>query len=326
MSDLSAPALLPMLAVAADTLPEGEEWAYELKWDGVRALARLGGGGVRLTSRTGNDVTACYPELEELAAAVAGGTVLDGEVVALDEDARPSFQLLQRRIHVSDPRRARLLASSVPVCFFAFDLLVLGGSDLLDQPYERRRGELEALSLSAEHLSVPPRLDVAAATALEVAGSCGLEGVVAKRRRSRYEPGRRSPAWRKVKLTTTVEVVVCGLLPGQGRRESSVGSLVIAVPGEGGLRYAGKVGTGFRDGDLTELALRLQPLVRPTSPLVGRVDEPLPGVRWLEPEVVGEVAFFSWTAAGRLRGPSWRGLRSDKRPSELEPAPAPRRR
>jgi bifunctional non-homologous end joining protein LigD len=310
----------PMLAVAG-TLPEQRpDWEHELKWDGVRVIARLGGGRLRLSSRRDTDVTGCYPELGELTALLRADAILDGEVVALGEDARPSFQLLQRRMNVSDPARVRQLASRIPVAFLVFDLCLLAGRWLTGEPYASRRAALSGLGLAGEHVAVPEPLLASGAAALELAGACGAEGVVAKRVDSTYRPAERSASWVKQKLLDTIEVVICGMVAGNGRRTDRFGALVVGVHGDDGLEYAGKVGTGFSEHTLRDLSARLAGLSAPNHPFVRPPAEALGEVEWVLPRLVGEVSYQQWTVSGRLRAPSWRGLRHDLVPELLEPA------
>ena len=304
-----------MLAVAG-TLPaaaEEQRWAFEMKWDGVRAVVYLEHGTLRVLTRNDRDVTATYPELRGLGDALGQGrVVLDGEIVALDSAGRPSFGELQQRMHVQRP--ALTLRERVPVTYLAFDLLRHDGTALLDAPYDDRRAALGRLGLDGPHWATPPAFEGDGGAALALSEAQGLEGVVAKRRDSTYHPGRRSPAWVKVKHVRMQEVVVGGWRAGGGRREGGIGSLLLGVTdGEGRLVYAGHVGTGFTHRMLVELATLLRPLVRTTSPF----DDEVPraharDAHWVSPRLVGEVAFTEWTRDGRLRHPSWRGLRTDK--------------
>jgi bifunctional non-homologous end joining protein LigD len=312
----------PMLA-AAGPVPRAPGWAFEFKWDGVRAVVAAAADRVRLTSRLGNEVTAGYPELAGIGALTAGRPVLlDGEIVALDEAGRPNFGLLQDRMHVRHPSPE--LRSRVPVSFYAFDLLYLGGETLVPLPYDERRARLDALDLPGAdptcRVLVPPSFpDVGGDQLLDIARAHGLEGVVAKRRASRYEPGRRSPAWVKTALIRTQEVLIGGWTVGEGRRTRTFGSLLLgAHDATGALRYLGHVGTGFNEAALGDLMARLRPLTRPASAF----DEPVPReharhARWVEPVLVGEVEYRLMTRDGRLRHASWRGLRPDRDPAEV---------
>lgn len=301
------------------SLPLGAgPWGYEMKWDGVRALVECADGRTRLTSRNDKDMTVSYPELHGLATALGHDALLDGEIVAFDQAGRPSFGLLQQRMHISKAADAAKRAEQAPAVFLAFDLVELDGVSLLDQPYRDRRELLESLELSAAHWQVPPAFDGDAEQALAVSREHGLEGIVAKRLDSRYQAGRRSHDWLKIKFVKTQEVVLGGWRPGQGRRTSTIGSLLLGVPTPEGLRYAGHVGTGFSEEMLNELSARLTALERPSSPF----SELLPSAdrrdaHWVKPTLVGEVAFTEWTADHRLRHPAWRGLRPDKSPADV---------
>jgi bifunctional non-homologous end joining protein LigD len=305
-----------MLATAGP-VPHGPGWAFEFKWDGVRAVVAAADDRVQLTSRLGNDVTAGYPELAGIGAVTGGRPVLlDGEIVVLDKAGRPNFGLLQDRMHVRHPSAE--LRARLPVSFYAFDLLYADGASLLAAPYDERRARLAALG-PAERVLVPPSFDdVDGDQLLGVARQHGLEGVVAKRRAGRYEAGRRSPSWVKTALVRTQEVVVGGFTAGEGRRTGSFGSLLLGAYADGELRYLGHVGTGFSDAVLTDLTARLRRLVRPASPF----DELVPReharkARWVEPVLVGEVEYRLVTRDGRLRHASWRGLRPDRAPESV---------
>lgn len=315
MADLIA----PMLATAGSLPPpaQDDQWAYEMKWDGVRAVVYLAGGRLEIRSRIGRDVTVSYPELRELSAAV-DGAVLDGEIVALDGSGRPSFGLLQQRMHVADAKEARRLAGAVPAVFLAFDLLRLGSELLLDQRWSTRRELLDRLELDGPAWQTPPVFHGGGGQALDASRVQHLEGVVAKRLSSPYRPAARSRDWIKIKHVRTQEVVVGGWRPGQGRRSGSVGSLLIGVPGPDGLEYAGHVGTGFSDAALARLLVRLRGLARDDSPFATALARPERlDAHWVQPVLVGEVAFTEWTPDRRLRHPAWRGLRSDKRPQDV---------
>lgn len=318
MPDVVLPApVMPMLATPG-AVPHGPGWAFEFKWDGVRAVVAAAGDQVQLTSRLGNDVTAGYPELAGIGAVTGGRPVLlDGEIVVLDPAGRPNFGLLQDRMHVRRPSAE--LRSRLPVSFYAFDVLHLDGESLLAAPYDERRARLAALG-PADRVLVPPGFDdIDGDQLLAIARSHGLEGVVAKRRAGRYEPGRRSPGWVKTALVRTQEVLVGGFTAGEGRRTTTFGSLLLGAYDAGdALRYLGHVGTGFSDAVLIDLMARLRPLARSTSPF----DEVVPReharrARWVEPVLVGEVEYRLVTRDGRLRHASWRGLRPDREPASV---------
>jgi bifunctional non-homologous end joining protein LigD len=309
-----------MLATAGGLPPDDHSWAYEMKWDGVRAIAFVEGATVQLWSRTGREITHSYPELQELAAVTgADRAVLDGEIVAFGGGAWPSFEALQQRINISSPAQIRVLAAQVPVSYLAFDLLCLDGRPLLDAPYAERRALLDGLGPNGRHCQTPPSFtDVTGAEMVALSKQHGLEGVVAKRLSSRYDPGKRSPAWRKIKNVSRQEAVVGGWKPGEGGRAGQIGSLLIGVQGPDGLAYAGHVGTGFSQETLAMLGERLAPLRRDTSPFAAPVPpEHARAAIWAEPRLVIEVAFGGWTSAAVMRAASYKGLRTDKDPADV---------
>jgi bifunctional non-homologous end joining protein LigD len=310
---------LPMLATVGELPPPEEDalWGYEFKWDGVRAVAAVRGGALGLTSRKGTDITVRYPEVGRLPDGLVGhDAVLDGEIVAMDENGRPDFGALQNRMHRTGPEVSRM-AAAMPVTYLVFDLLSWDGEDLLARPYAERRERLDALGLAGHRWVATPWFRGGGAGVRAASEENGLEGVVAKRLTSLYRPGLRSPDWRKVKNVRTQSVVVGGWRPGQGRRAGGVGSLLFGVPdGEGNLVYAGHVGTGFSDQDLKDLKRMFT--ARSTSPFHGTLPrEVTRDAHWVEPELVGEVAYAVWTADGRLRHPSWKGIRDDLEPDDV---------
>jgi bifunctional non-homologous end joining protein LigD len=311
----------PMLAAPGEP-PRGglDDWALEMKWDGVRALAFIEAGHLRLASRTGKDITATYPEVAGLAHAIGHKqALLDGEVVAFGPDGQPDFETLQPRMHVSSPAQAARLAETTPVAYLAFDILQLDGRPLTWLPYRDRRDILTPILHNGPWWQCPPAFsgeDFDAVLAASAAN--GLEGVVAKRLDSRYEPGGRSGNWLKVKNCRRQEVVVCGWKPGKGNRTGQIGSLLIGVYGDGGLLYCGHVGTGFTDKTLRMLGEKLAPLRRSGNPFDGPVPpEHARTAIWAEPRVVIDVTFERWTRAGRMRAPAYRGLRDDKDPADV---------
>jgi bifunctional non-homologous end joining protein LigD len=311
----------PMLAELGSLPLNDDAWAFELKWDGIRAVSYLEGKKLRIESRNGNDLSSSFPELDGLKESFAGRQlILDGEIVSFGADGRPSFQALQPRIHSSDRRRSLRLADEAPVTYVVFDLLFEDGEFLLDEFYDERRRRLEALGLEkAERLAVSTRFEGPGKDVFAASKQQGLEGIVCKKRLSPYRPGRRSPEWTKVKNTRMQEVVIGGYTAGQGRRRDRIGSLLLGLPDEKGrLTYIGQVGTGFSEESLSELARRLGPLATSSSPFSNEVPSKYSrDASWVEPLLVGEVTFGEWTKDGRLRHPSWRGLREDKEPKEV---------
>ena len=316
------PALIrPMLASSRDALPTDDaKYGYEFKWDGVRAVVYVDGGRPRVLSRNDRDVTGSYPELRAMAESLGSRrVVLDGEIVAMDERGRPSFEALQSRMHVTNPAQVRRLSTQVPATYLVFDVLYLDGRSLLDEPYTERRRLLESLALAGPSWQTPPHFDGGGESILAASKEQGLEGVLAKRLDSRYYAGKRSDTWLKIKNLRTQEVVIGGWKPGEGRRKGVIGSLLLGVPGDDGLTYVGHVGTGFTDAMLRELDAMLKPLERTDPPFANAIPRlHAKDAHWLEPRYVGEVAFSEWTKAGILRHPVWRGLRDDKSPTEVK--------
>lgn len=309
----------PMTATLAKLPRDEGKWAYELKWDGVRAIAYCDGGHIRLESRNLREITSQYPEVRPIAAALgARQAVLDGEIVAFGDDGNPSFQALQRRMHLGSEAAVRRRAKDTPVTYVLFDLLFLDGHDLCDLPYSERRARLEELALEGPAWQTPANHLGDGQPLLELTAERGLEGVVAKRLDSRYLPGRRSSAWRKVKNVRSQHLVIGGWMPGEGRRSGTLGALLVGYYEEAGeelrLRYAGRVGTGFSDETLRQLSTLLEKLRTDESPFTGR--QPPKQAIFVEPRLVAEVEFREWTAARTLRAPSFKGLRDDRDPAE----------
>ena len=297
-----------MLATPADVLPRGDGWAFEPKWDGYRALGRIAAGVATLHSRNGNDLTPRFPGVARaIALAVrAPAAVLDGEVCALDDAGRSDFGRLQR--------------GEGALAFIAFDLLELDGASLLARTYTERRNELaRLLDTSVVGVLLSPSFDDGAALE-QAAREHGLEGVVAKRVTSTYQPGRRSSEWRKLKLKAHQELVIAGFTRGQGRRSAGIGALLLGVNGPEGLRFAGSVGTGFSDRELDRLELLLQPLHQKDSPFSEAPALPRTrsaDVTWVAPTLVAQIEFAEWTRDGRLRAPVYLGLREDKSAADV---------
>lgn len=307
--------IVPMAATLSRLPARDEGWGYEIKWDGVRAIGYAEPGRLRLVSRNLRDVTAQYPEIGPMTRDIgARRLVLDGEIVAFDDAGRPSFQRLQPRMHVKSESEIRRRRNDTPVTYVVFDLLYLDGRSLLGAPYQERRQKLEALGLGGPSWQVPAYQRGEGRAFLDASRAQGLEGIVAKRLDSTYQPGRRSQDWLKVKNVRRQEVVIGGWVAGQGRREGELGALLVGYhdgdDGEARLRFAGKVGTGFDAAALRLLRDRLEPLRTDRSPFTGR--QPQKDAVFVEPTLVCEVEFSEWTGSGTLRHPSYQGLRDDK--------------
>jgi len=329
----SAPAateLRPMLATSAtpaqarlaartwtDREHGAEAWV-EMKWDGIRAVGAWDGQRLRLFARSGNEVTHRYPELTAVDAGLgAEPCVVDGELVALEPDGRPSFPLLQTRMNLEHAGDIARVARRTPVRYYLFDALSHDGDDLAGLALRERRDVLEAVAAaSVESITVPPVFDDVDA-ALDTSEQLRLEGIVVKDPASRYLRGGRSESWLKVKNTRTQEVVIAGIRPGKGGRSGTFGSLLLGIPGADGLRYAGRVGSGFSDSTLSMLLKKLTPLRTDQNPLVGVPPLDARDALWVRPDLVAEVEYGEFTPGGILRHPRWRGLRPDKSPAEV---------
>lgn len=340
----NADALRPMLATSATPAAAkhaagrwGEAWV-EMKWDGIRAVGAWDGSRLRLFARSGNEVTHRYPELTAVDAGLGPEpAVVDGELVALEPDGRPSFPLLQTRMNLERAGDIAREARRTPVRYYLFDVLSHDGDDLADLPLRERRDVLEAIAGAGptrpeaprdapaprggdvgtvDAIGVPPVFDDVDA-ALDTSSQLRLEGLVVKDPASRYRRGERSGSWLKVKITRTQEVVIAGIRPGKGARGSTFGSLLLGIPGPEGLQYAGRVGTGFSDSTLATLMKKLLPLRTDENPLVGVPRLDARDALWVEPELVGEVEYGEFTPGGILRHPRWRGLRPDKSPEDV---------
>lgn len=308
----------PMLAVPAEAPPVEPGWLYEIKWDGVRALCFLEQGKLRLVSRKGTPMDRQYPELAALPRYVsATDAVLDGEIVALDEHGRPSFERLQPRIMASDPNAIAHLARTRPVTLYVFDLLYLDGYDLRPAPLAERKRLLASILRHGPPVRLSEHFEVSGGELLEAVRAQQLEGIVAKRAASSYVAGR-SPDWLKIKVVSEQDLVICGLT--EGRREY-FGALVLGVYEDGELRFAGSVGTGFDRKTMEGIARLLEPLRTSEPPFKEAPDLPQP-VTWVRPELVCTVRFQSWTEEGRLRAPVFVGLRPDIEPRECVRRPA----
>jgi bifunctional non-homologous end joining protein LigD len=303
--------VVPMMARLSDLPRNDRDYAFEVKWDGVRAISYCEGGRVRLESRNLRDVTKHYPELRKLGRELGSRrAVLDGEIVALDEQGHPSFQRLQPRMQLASESAIRRRMADTPVTYMIFDVLYLEGRNTMGLPYTERRALLEQLDLNGDNWRTPAYHVGEGKAMLAASKEQGLEGVLAKRLDSRYKPGSRSGDWLKVKNGMRQELVIGGWLPGQGGRSATLGSLAVGFYEDGKLVYAGNVGTGFTQRTLQDLLVRLQALERPDSPFEGR--QPPKGTRFVEPELVAEVEFRGWTKTRTLRQASFKGLRDDK--------------
>lgn len=312
----------PMLAILADgsEFTDQSAWAFEMKWDGVRMICCLGGGEVRLYSRKGRDDTAAYPEVAQaLLPLAARSVVLDGEVVAVDEQGRPRFGLLQNRINLTKPVDIARASRATPARLMLFDVVQVDGRLLVALPYEERHRLLVELIPSewAPQVQVPPSFDDDLEAALDTSEAFGLEGVVAKRRGSGYESGRRSGAWLKIKHHRMQEVVIGGWRAGEGRRQGTVGALYLGIPDQTGIRYVGRVGTGFSDQQLDEAKQLLGPATVSECPFHDVPAEDAKDAHWVVPALVGEVEHEGWSNHQRLWHPSWRGWRPDKTPADV---------
>jgi bifunctional non-homologous end joining protein LigD len=319
--------LRPMLATSATpgrAREAARRWSggggawVEGKWDGIRAIAVWDGARLHLRARSGNDVTAKYPELTTVDLGFGPApAVMDGEIVALDAGGRPSFPLLQTRMNLAKPREIAREAARTPVKLFLFDILSRDGRDLGPLSLSERREELEDYAASAtDPVVLPPVFDDVDA-ALAGSRTLALEGIVVKDPGSPYRRGARSEQWLKVKITRTQEVVIGGIRPGQGGRNGTIGSLLLGIPDGEGIRYAGRVGSGFSDATLATLEAELRPRRTDENPFVGVPRLDARDALWVRPELVGEVEFAEFTPGGILRHARWRGLRPDKSPDEV---------
>ena len=314
--------LRPMLATKSSPaeitgLP-ADDWSFEMKWDGMRALVSVDASTVRVRSRSGADVTDAYPELAGLAKAVSTSScVIDGEIIARDRSGRPNFSLLQQRMNVADAREVARLRDDVPVSFMAFDVLEINGLDCTSLPYRERREFLRDIVDTSDLIDVPPAFDGDAEAALEASRDLELEGIIAKRQDSPYRTGARSRDWLKLPHADTAEVVVIGWRRSEND-PSSIASLLVAVPTADGFEYAGRVGTGFSTKERAEILRQLRPAERTTAPI-----EVPPSIRrdahWVAPKRVGEITYRERTPSGSFRQPVWRGWRPDRSARDLAP-------
>jgi bifunctional non-homologous end joining protein LigD len=307
--------IAPMLARSGKLPPDEESYGFEVKWDGIRTVLFCDHGHLTLQGRNFTDFTPRYPEVRELARELgARRLILDGEVVAFDDEGRPSFERLQTRMHLASDSAVRRRMRDTPVTYVIFDLLYLDGHSTMPLSYEDRRRVLEALALEGPAWRTPAYHRGEGTVLLEATRELGIEGILAKRLDCPYEPGRRSSGWIKVKNVCLQDVVIGGWTPGEGGRAGHLGALAVGVMEDGRLVYAGKVGTGFTERTLAMLERELQPLQRDESPFEGR--QPPKGTVFVEPRLVASVEFREWTNSGTLRAPSFKGLRPDKDPQD----------
>jgi bifunctional non-homologous end joining protein LigD len=310
------PESLPPMLARSGKLPRNEEdYGFEVKWDGIRTIVFSDHGHISLQGRNFTDFSSRYPEVRELSRELgARRLILDGEIVAFDDDGRPSFERLQSRMHLASDSAVRRRMRDTPVTYVIFDLLYLDGRLTLPLAYEDRRTILEELGLEGPAWRTPAYHRGEGTALLEATKNLGIEGVIAKRLDGTYEPGRRATGWIKVKNVNIQDVVIGGWTPGEGGRSGRLGALAVGMMEDGKLVYAGKVGTGFTQEMLGVLMRELEPRRRDTSPFAGR--QPPKGTVFVEPELVAGVEFREWTRTGTLRAPSFKGLRPDKDPQE----------
>jgi bifunctional non-homologous end joining protein LigD len=310
-----------MLATLVDEPFNNDDWLFEIKWDGYRAIAFIEGDSLRLVSRNQNDLTKAYPELQEIAPHVRACTaILDGEIVALDEQGRPSFGLMQQRTGVGEGgRRIRRTRDDIPVMYYVFDLLYLDGYNLMRVELEKRKELLASILASSDGLRFSDHYVGRGIELFHAAAERGLEGIVAKQRRSFYLP-KRSQEWLKIKITRRQECVIGGYTDPRGSREN-FGSLVLGLyDDQQRLIHVGHAGSGFTGKSHAEMWQRLEKLKVAKSPFFGKVESMRP-VHYVRPELVAEIKFTEWTHEGesgtvKMRAPVFQGLRFDKKPEE----------
>ena len=322
----------PMLAKPGKLPINSKLYGYEVKWDGIRALLAFHKNHVQITSRNLHDITGQYPELQTLQTFFnkqgINEILLDGEIVAFDKGGRPSFSCLQKRMGLLDPQVISKEMQRTPVVYIVFDLLSFHGQDLMDKPYLERRNFLERLQLENPYCQLSPYKTGPVEKLLKATAALGLEGIVAKRLDSPYQPGKRTGDWLKLKHQQRQELLIAGWLPGKGLRQGTIGSLLLgyynmtakeaakkSLPQQ--FLYAGKAGTGFSMQVLHRLIKQLAPLERPTSPFSHKLPIPMTNIHFVVPKLIGEFEFTEWTPNHTLRHPSFKGFRYDKAPCDI---------
>jgi bifunctional non-homologous end joining protein LigD len=318
--------MLPMLATAGEKPFDDPAWVFEPKLDGIRALVYTTMDSTKLVSRTGRDQTASYPELRMIHNRVtAVNAVVDGEIVATDPHGRASFERLQQRMNLASPAEIERARKTIPVELFAFDLLWLDGENLTGRTQRERRKLLEEISVpGGKGLQLTVEVEEEGRGFYEQAKKFGFEGVMAKLASSRYHPGKRTKDWRKIKILNRQDAVIIGWTPGQGGRGSSFGALLLGAYRDGDLVWIGQVGTGFNDATIKDLMARMKGLEVEAPSIKSAELRKVKGAHWVKPELVADVEYLQMTKSGKLRAPSFKGLRTDKLPEDciLEP-PAP---
>jgi bifunctional non-homologous end joining protein LigD len=309
---------VPMLAEGGWKAFDGDDWWFEPKFDGIRALTTMSTAETRLQTRNGRDVSDAYPELHMIHELVDQvNAVIDGEIVAFDESGKNSFEALQQRMNLRNEREIKRMSKQIPVTLVAFDLLWLDGRELIGRPLEERRALLEGVVEQDERLQVVTHVEGEGTAFVDAARTLGLEGVMAKKIGSRYHPGRRVPEWRKIKLTNTQDCVILGWTKGQGGRDQTFGALLVGAIVDGELRWIGQVGTGFTQKMQDMVMEQLAPLVRTTPAIDDAELRAAKGATFVEPKIVCEVEYLEITrSTNKMRAPSFKGLRPDKTPDE----------
>ena len=318
------PNLVPMMATLVPEPFDDDKWIFEPKWDGVRALAICQRDETALLSRNQNDITVTYPEFAKLHdRLVCNDAIVDGEIVAM-QSGRPSFERLQSRINLQNERDIARMANEIPATFIAFDLLYIDGKSLINEPVEVRKELLDELVVTTDQVQVSPYTEGDGINLFETAKAMKLEGIVGKKLGCPYKPGKRVREWVKIKTIYEADLVIGGWTPGEGSRSSTFGALLVGAYEDGELRFTGSVGTGFSEKLLDEVLPKLKELETKNCPFVvdprktggSRFGKPIKNPRWVKPELVARVEFRELTSVGKLRAPSFKGLRADKDPEE----------